>query len=226
MYCQKCGKQIDNDVAFCPYCGNPTANAETAGTVSQQTVSTAVPTGSEEAREKRMKNVKKIGIVVIALLIIIAIVRSCGGRTEDKEDKTEASILEDILGDWEIKLQVSGPGSSPMGTYYASDYAGWYCNLRIEERGITANPESDRQDYKVGVENITVQEENGITYYTYSAKLSSRMGEAQTIGIRLYFDAEDEDCEDGRLVCEYNVPEDGFWAEVARYERVDGSAEE
>ena len=38
MFCSKCGKQLEGQVAFCPNCGTPTAAANTA---------TAVPSGVE-----------------------------------------------------------------------------------------------------------------------------------------------------------------------------------
>ena len=238
MYCKECGKEIDDSAAFCTYCGKPIANAGVSNDV--------IPNGNEDKRKKPSKNIKMIGIIGIAILVVIVFMIAVGGtankatdtaagtankvtdtagtttnRTDDKTASTaETSPLNDIIGDWEDCFW-------EKSDTYAS-YVEQAGHLRVEAEGIMAiGGMGDTRYYAIGVDDITIQEENGIKYYTYSAEMSTKLlAESggpglQVIGIRLYLDEVS-----GWLVCELNVPEDGFWQRRVAYKRMDISIEE
>lgn len=219
MYCQECGKKIDDNVEFCTYCGKPTASAGVSNNV--------ISNESKDKKEKSLNVAKIAGIVVIAILIVIVIILAAGKiknkatdtaeRTTDEvtdtaESTAKVSVLNDIIGDWDYDLRT---GSNT----YASSYES-VSYLRVEAEGIKAiSAESIKTlFYAVGVDDITIQEENGIKYYTYSAEMYSSRVKRESgigrhkIGIRLYLDEVS-----GWLVCEFNVPDDGFWQRIGAY---------
>lgn len=224
MYCQKCGKEIDDEAAFCIYCGKPTADVD----ASHHEISDE----NETKNEKSLNNIKKMGIAVIIVLVVI-VVRLAAGGTRDKETDTaasvtgeetaKASVLNDIMGDWRRYVNT---GSDTYANTYERPYY-----LRVEAEGISAiaNMREGKliKYYMVGCDDITVQEENGIKYYIYSAEMHSDIvvknggPSRQQIKIRLSLDEET-----GELICEVNAPEDGFWQKVNSYEPISTSIEE
>ena len=68
MYCSKCGKQIEEDSKFCPFCGvSQERNATSGGELIKQ--------GAEEA----FKDVKsQIGMATLFLTKIIRCCECCG----------------------------------------------------------------------------------------------------------------------------------------------------
>lgn len=239
MFCRECGKEIDDNAAFCIYCGKPTANAGVSNNV--------ILNGNEDKKKKATKKTKIIGIIAIIILVVIVFMLAAGGTTSkvtdtaggttskvadtagetaDKATGTagrtaETSALNDIIGDWHEWVNIGSP--TYASTFEKPSY------LRVEAEGITALTYVvlNRLYYAIGVDDISIQEENGIKYYAYSAELySSRVaGESesgiQKIGIRLYLDEVS-----GWLVCEFNAPGDGFWQRVGAYEPLDISLEE
>ena len=239
MYCKECGKEIADNAAFCIYCGKPTANADVSNNV--------IPNGNEDKRKKSSKNIIWIGIIVIVILVVIFFVLAVagsankgtgttegaankvtdtGGGTANKvsgktESTAETSPLNDIIGDWDMCLGIDS-------NTYASTFEE-VRHFRVEAEGITAITSVDINTlfYAIGVDDITIQEENGIKYYIYSAEMySPRVAQEsesgrQEIGIRLYLDEIS-----GWLVCELNAPGDGFWQIVDAYKLMDISIEE
>ncbi len=81
MYCSKCGKEIKDDSAFCPYCGEPVGNHVT-GSNNQQQANLNTQTGKpgysyQGAANKQPSNGNHRGPVIaggIAVLAVICIV--------------------------------------------------------------------------------------------------------------------------------------------------------
>jgi len=231
MYCQKCGKEIKDGAAFCTFCGN------SAGSVGAST--NVVSDGSKKKKEKSPNRAKKIEtalVVILVLVLIISAARGTGNSGTDtaepaiaqeavrQEEAAESSDLNDIIGEWAHCVTVGSDS-------YAWGYKPKPYYLRVEDGGITAIDNTRTLEgalfriYAIGVKDITIQEENGITYYIYSEKMHCDIlvedGEPHyerlegEVGIRLHVDEET-----GYLVCEYNAPEDGYWQRVSEYEQV------
>lgn len=238
MYCKECGKEIDDNAAFCIYCGKPTANAGAATYV--------IPDGNEDKRKKSSKNIIWIGIIVIIILVVLVFMFSAKGNVNNVTDTAagtantvtdtagtttnkaadtatstaETSALNDIIGDWGMCLGIDS-------NTYASNFEE-VSYFRVEAEGIMAiGGDMGSRFYAIGVDDITIQEENGIKYYTYSAEMYTTLLEQgggsgrQVIGIRLYLDEVS-----GWLVCELNTLGDGFWQIVDAYKLMDISIEE
>lgn len=73
MYCTKCGKEIENDAAFCAYCGAPTKETNTGP--SNQNTSYSANQNIVTTISQRLKTNGIIWIVVAALQILIGL---CG----------------------------------------------------------------------------------------------------------------------------------------------------
>lgn len=50
MFCRECGKEIDDNAAFCIYCGKPTANTGVSNNV--------ILNGNEDKKKKATKKPK------------------------------------------------------------------------------------------------------------------------------------------------------------------------
>ena len=105
MYCRKCGKEINNDVVFCPYCGEAT----TTGSASNK------PLGEKKTIEKAnvsngtKKKLIFVGAAIIVVLLAIILILVNGGKNKENdsvdtnsvtdEKVVEDSILCEIIGD-------------------------------------------------------------------------------------------------------------------------------
>lgn len=238
MYCQECGKKIGDNAAFCRFCGKSVVNDGISNHV------TASENGNESENGDGNKGlinlVKKIEIAVIIVLAVIVLKLSAGGTKSEvieaaestameekamSEETEKASVLDDIIGDWYFNGSV---GSDTYAATYSTAPSDRESYLRVEAEGLKAiGATPDTIYYMIGVEDIAIQEEDGIKYYTYSAKMYSYhlrnegLPPYQKIGIRLYLDEEA-----GDLICEYNVPEDGFWVKRITFERIDSIEED
>ena len=228
MYCRECGKEIDDNAAFCTYCGKSVVNID----ISDH----AVVSEDENKNAVLIKRVKKVGIAVIIILLAIVLILTAGGTKNEVNDITESttmeegdkeesampeeaattSALDDIIGDWAQCVSMYSNYEEP---YY----------LRVEAEGITAisNISADfyklklRKYYAVGVDDITIEEIDGIKYYTYSAEMYSATIGRQQIGISLSLNEET-----GELKCEYYTPDREFWEELIRYEPINSIEED
>ena len=66
MFCENCGKQIEDDSALCPYCGNDTSS----NSMSQQNTSTNKNSKNSDATNKSSKKaekyLRKLGIITMS----------------------------------------------------------------------------------------------------------------------------------------------------------------
>lgn len=239
MYCQECGKKIDDNAAFCRYCGKSVVNDGISNNVNASGNENKNENYNEKGNEKGNGNgknslinlVKKIGIAVIIVLVVIVLKLSAGGTKSEVIDTAESttmeeiampeetvktSALDDIMGDWLWNRTVFSDAYASTNNYNRPSY------LRVEEKGLKTIGYPDTIYYMIGVEDITVEEIDGIKYYSFLAELySSALSARQKIGISLSLDAET-----GELICEYNVPQDGFWVKVGTFERIDSIEED
>ncbi len=228
MYCRKCGKEINNDVAFCPYCGEAAAT----GSASNKPLGEKKTIEKTNASNGTKKTLIFVGTAIIVVLLTIILILVNGGKNKENdnvdtsnvtgEKAVEDSILSEIVGEWRQCGRVGGGAHADL--YETPTY------LRIESEGLmgigaaeefdvdTGEVEGENVFYQIGTRKINVYEENGVKYYEYSAEIYTGVpGNGKNdISIRLYFN-ETENI----LVCEYNVPEDGFWQKHAKYERID-----
>ena len=65
MFCSKCGKEIPDDSAFCPFCGEPTKKVEPERTVPTESVQQGAPI------EKVPKKYSIKAIISLILLILV-----------------------------------------------------------------------------------------------------------------------------------------------------------
>ena len=82
MFCVKCGKQLDDGNAFCPYCGAARASeiVQMPDTVDQQITGADVKNGSK----KKIVLISSISIVVVALVLVCLAVAVLGGGSGNK----------------------------------------------------------------------------------------------------------------------------------------------
>ena len=234
MFCRECGKEIDDDAAFCTYCGKSVVNID----ISDH----AVVSEGENKNAVFINHVKKVGIAVIIILFVIVLILTARGTKNEVSDTAESSVMEeveeeiampeeaaktsvldDIIGDWHWCLTA---GSDTYASTY--NYPSSPSYLRVEDEGLkTIGAMPDTIFYAIGVEDITIEEIDGLKYYSFLAEMYSGTvardgGPArQKIGISLSLDEET-----GELICEYNVPQDGFWQKVGAFERISSIEED
>lgn len=114
MFCYKCGKQIDDEVAFCPYCGARAKGAEETSAAPSEPaappVYSAAPAQPQEDKPLRVWSIfalvgKILGIVCLCASVIPwlnwaslvgavpGIVLSCLGRKAKSEEADKNSSL-------------------------------------------------------------------------------------------------------------------------------------
>ena len=74
MFCQKCGKEIEDNIKFCPYCGN-----QVVTTPQPKQVNYNVPVRQKPEKKKKKKWL--IGIIAAVVIIVLGIAISSGGET-------------------------------------------------------------------------------------------------------------------------------------------------
>lgn len=93
MFCQKCGKEIENDTKFCPYCGN-----QIAITPQPQQIKNDDPV--EQKPDKKKKKVRWLIGAIAAVMIIIAglaVFSDDGSSVEEPENAVlETSLMQDL----------------------------------------------------------------------------------------------------------------------------------
>lgn len=126
MYCQNCGKQIEEGSRFCPYCG-------AKSTSEPEQKKQAVPV-KKEKKERKKKKVPVI-IIAIAALLILGIVIFSGGDSSPSSEELVALVQNGYLGNYDtitIKEVLEytdkdaewNAGEAVSGGYYIVEYKG------------------------------------------------------------------------------------------------------
>lgn len=74
MFCSKCGKEINDNAAFCDKCGNPTANSPAEDNVAEKVVGRVYISKENSAYISKEKSQKMLAIFAAAVCIITAII--------------------------------------------------------------------------------------------------------------------------------------------------------
>lgn len=84
MFCRKCGKEVQEDWATCPNCGNPIHQNATANMAENKTPQNTMSSGKKKEKKKPIRK------IIIALFAIIAIgcifAAMSGGNDSDNEE--------------------------------------------------------------------------------------------------------------------------------------------
>ena len=95
MFCEKCGKQIEDNIKFCPYCGEKTASEQTGK--AEQTAAAPVQktsTAPEAAvKPKKERKPKKKLFALIAVILVLAIGLGIGVPMYINSTKGDAFVL-------------------------------------------------------------------------------------------------------------------------------------
>ncbi len=115
MFCVKCGKEHQDDMAFCPYCGNPIGNG------SPEPAPAPVYEPTPVAVKKSNKGALIAIIIIVAVLIaggIIAAIFLLGGKKNPVDDYLNSPGFQEMR-DLEEKMVTSYNGVT--GANYVSD---------------------------------------------------------------------------------------------------------
>lgn len=92
MYCGKCGKEIDQSVKFCPYCGAENPNAVRTVPVQTGAAAEAQPAGGKSVSHRTVGIAAAAVIAVAALVLIFSLM---GGRSVNSTaDKYVSAVTE------------------------------------------------------------------------------------------------------------------------------------
>lgn len=171
MFCTKCGKQLNDDMTFCPYCGCKTINNVEHQTAPQQMANNAACTTAPsqtvnnkypKAENKGTK--RKVLVCALALSIIVAAgVFLFLNRNLDlsKFDKTNENA---ISTSW---FQEFASDEDYFKSYSCSDYtkgektSGRHAVLEQEAKSIEHGPLQ-------GIYLLTYEDENALRKYAYN----------------------------------------------------------
>lgn len=86
MYCRKCGKQIDDDSTFCPFCGQNTVDRGTAQEEGRRSVPASGSTVGTGLYRRKML-IYAVGmvaaVIAVALVVMLIVKLAAGGRKMD-----------------------------------------------------------------------------------------------------------------------------------------------
>lgn len=74
MFCSKCGKEINDNAAFCDKCGNPTANSSAASTTMERIVEKVYVSKESSAYAVKEKNEKMKTIVATIICCFVVVI--------------------------------------------------------------------------------------------------------------------------------------------------------
>ena len=138
MFCQKCGKQIEDGSRFCQYCG--AENAPEPGPVSQ-----AAP----DRKEKGMRKKKKAPVIIIGITVLFIlgiVIFSCGSSSISGE-RLVALVQNGYLGNYDtvtIKEVLDytdkdaewHAGEAVSGEHYIVEYKGNDLTIQFSVNGL------------------------------------------------------------------------------------------
>ena len=94
MYCNNCGKEIPDNVEFCPYCGQKRNLAGTGINPGPKMVQGSVPLAERTAGtgKKRKKFLWILIPVCLAAIILFVVLKMNSARTVEKETRFPATL--------------------------------------------------------------------------------------------------------------------------------------
>lgn len=95
MYCQKCGKQIEEGSRFCPYCGSKNMSEPEQEREKQQ------PAPVKKEKKERKKRKAPVMIIAIVVLFILGISIFSGGDSSTSKEELIALVQNGYLGNYD-----------------------------------------------------------------------------------------------------------------------------
>ncbi len=164
MFCPNCGNEVPDDSSFCPKCGKEikTGNVDNKG--SQQGASAV--SNIQLPKNLDVSKIVKIAIPVLAVLIIILGIRSCGGsKAGDSKDGLPTNFKK-YYGTWSKTTDVGGPDiyEEMFGTYGGTLKSTGY-DIEFDEHGINLDDLFGLRNNWCYMEDIKYYNDDGNDYY-------------------------------------------------------------
>ena len=204
-FCKKCGNQLNAGAQFCPRCGEPVS--QPASDYQPTNFSQPVPTAPNKSKAPLFI---LIGIAAAVVLVIVLLLRGCGGAAYEKPVKVMLDTM--ISGKYDMKTaqkmvdQIPDPVIDAM----IEDYGAYDTEREFVEElaGELEDMADDISEYnpsykttgtkKMDSDDIETLEEQYSDYIDVDLKIS----EAYTIKVSLY---STEDGEENKEKAELNT---------------------
>lgn len=169
MFCENCGKQIDDDAKFCKYCGaSIELKAETVSNEnSEQKVSAVRDSASDYTSSVKRKSYIIIAVIIavpIILIIAVLLLMSLSDKKNFEKNEEEIQKVQDSYFEFLPEMTVG----DLLYEYYGEDY--WAYNVdnvvefwgtnQKDKSGLALNFDSVKADNTVGVTYRMYHEEN------------------------------------------------------------------
>lgn len=169
MFCENCGKQIDDDAKFCKYCGaSIELKAETVSNEnSEQKVSAVRDSASDYTSSVKIKSYIIIAVIIavpIILIIAVLLLMSLSDKKNFEKNEEEIQKVQDSYFEFLPEMTVG----DLLYEYYGEDY--WAYNVdnvvefwgtnQKDKSGLALNFDSVKADNTVGVTYRMYHEEN------------------------------------------------------------------
>lgn len=109
MFCNNCGREIEDGAKFCDYCGSP-VNYDSVGKTAPESSFSAYTEELAPATEQKQSPKKLLiiaGCVIIVAVVIIAVFMILGGKTEESTEQTPEATKETTKQDAEKPRDLS-----------------------------------------------------------------------------------------------------------------------
>lgn len=148
MFCQNCGKQIEEGTRFCPSCGSQigssTGTPPQSVSVQQKNIST-----SEQKNAPKKKRKLLLPIIIAAAGIMMVFILAVGGSSSTDTDKMIEMVQNGYLGHYDtvtVKEVLEyvfqdgkwNAGESTKGAYYIVEYKGPAGGMQFSIEGADA----------------------------------------------------------------------------------------
>lgn len=138
MFCQNCGKQIEEGSRFCPYCG-----AKNIPDTEQK----GQPVPTPKKKKERGKKKTPVIIIAIAALLILGLIIFAGGSSSPSEEQLILLVQDGYLGNYdtvtikEVLGYVDGEadwraGEPASGKYYIVECKGDVFTIQFSVSGL------------------------------------------------------------------------------------------
>lgn len=172
MYCQKCGKQIEEGSRFCPYCGSKNMSEPEQEREKQQ------PAPVKKEKKERKKRKAPVMIIAVVVLLILGISIFSGGDSSPSKEELIALVQNGYLGNYDtvtIKEVLEytdedaewNAGEATSGEYYIVEYKGDDITIQFTVNGL------EEELFKVSGIDAAGMESAGMEAYDVKVYLDS-----------------------------------------------------